>query len=113
MNTTILWAVFNAIYVWVWIIYIFVTFIMKVPKLSLQACSCLCVHLCACTLTTWILLNRFAWNLIMGNFTKICQHNPSLVRTGQQYWTLYIKTYMYVMSLLSITCEIFMGVENV
>ena len=40
----------------------------------------------------WLLLDRFLWNLILGTFTKICQSNPNLVKTGQKYWVLYVKT---------------------
>jgi hypothetical protein len=32
------------------------------------------------SVTTWVRLNRYSWNLILGRFTKICQHFPILIK---------------------------------
>jgi hypothetical protein len=69
MNTTILWAIFDAIYVS--LDYLYFCHIYNESSKAESTSLLVSVHLCACTLTTCILLNRFAWNLIFGNFTKI------------------------------------------
>lgn len=48
--------------------------------------------------TTWAPLKQFPWNLILGSFTKICQHIPLLVDTRQQQQAIYMKTDMHVYS---------------
>jgi hypothetical protein len=42
--------------------------------------------------SVWLPLNRFKWNLIVGTFMKICQEITNLVKIGEKYWVLHMKT---------------------
>jgi hypothetical protein len=51
---------------------------------KLQKCACQLDHLCPLTVTTWELLSRFPYSLIMGRFTKVSQHIPVFYNIRQQ-----------------------------
>jgi hypothetical protein len=55
---------------------------------KLQKCACQLYHVCLSTVTTWELLRRFPYSLIMGRFTKVSQHIPVFYKIRQQLRTL-------------------------
>lgn len=44
-------------------------------------------------------LTRYAWNLILGTFKKICPENPDLVNIVQKYQAIYMKTWVRLILL--------------
>jgi hypothetical protein len=60
----------------------------KLQKIDLLALS----YLSICTQQ---LGNGFSWNLVLGKYTKTCQHIPVLVQISQQHWAVYMKAYLF------------------
>jgi len=53
-------------------------------------------------------LDGFSWNLIFGNFSKICRENSSVIKMGQECRVLYMKTNIHFWSHLA---HFFLGEE--
>ena len=51
----------------------------------------ICLHI-----TAELPLHRFSSNLILGTIIKLCWETPNLVKMSQQYWALYMKTYIHL-----------------
>jgi hypothetical protein len=51
---------------------------------KLQKCACKLHHVCLSTVKTWELFSMFPHSLIMGRFTKVCQHIPLFDNIRQQ-----------------------------
>jgi len=50
--------------------------------------------------TTWLPLGGFSWNLIVDDFSKICQENTSFIKFKQGWQVLFMKTDIYFRSYL-------------
>jgi hypothetical protein len=53
--------------------------------------SAMCVHFSVCPSA---LIYRLSWHLILGAFMKIWHESPNLVKIGQKYCALYMKTWV-------------------
>jgi hypothetical protein len=63
---------------------------IKMPSLtknSLSGCWSVCPHA-----SVWLQLDKFKWNLILLTFMKNCQEIKNLVKTGEKYQALHMKT---------------------
>ena len=51
-----------------------------------------CLSVCLSTCISAAPTGRIFGKFYTGTFTKICCETPNLVKIGQQYWALYMKT---------------------
>lgn len=62
---------------------------------KLLASSCLSF---SSRVSTWLLLDGYAWNLILDTFIKICCENPKFLKIGQNVWHLFYCNMRYICS---------------
>jgi hypothetical protein len=69
-----------------------------VGKRPLTSCPSVCLP-CLCVrphVSTRLPLDGFPWSFMLGTFTKTCWETPNLMKVGQKYRTLYVKTQVRV-----------------
>ena len=51
--------------------------------------------------TTWLPLDGLWWNLIFGDYSKICRENLTFTKNGHEWKALYMTTKVHILSYLA------------
>jgi hypothetical protein len=74
------------------------------PRLSVCPSVRPSIWLCVCShISARFPPHEFPWHMILGTSIKICLHNPDLVKIGQKYRALHMKTHVYFLATGDIT----------
>ena len=73
---------------------------VKLRKATTNFIISVCVSVCPHGIVR-LTLDGFSWKLIFECFSKICRRISGLIKIGQEYWLLYVKTNTHFWSYLS------------